>query len=124
MSALRPFPSAGRFSIVITWNVKRAKMATPRDCLRAQRASRSSSSALCRSCGRTFQHFAREGEVRFGPARFHVVEEDRHPMARRLAEAHVARDDGAKNFFLEELTHVGGDLLTEIRPLVEHRQED
>ena len=47
----------------------------------------------------------------------------RHAVARRLAEPDVARDDGAKHFLLEELADVGRDLLPEIRPLVEHRQQ-
>ena len=71
----------------------------------------------------TREHFAREGEIRFGAARFDVVENHGHAVARRLAEADVARDDGAKHFLLEELPHVGRDLLSEIRALVEHREQ-
>ena len=44
-------------------------------------------------------------------------------MARRFAEPDVARDHGAEHFFLEELPHVGRDLLAQVRPLVEHRQQ-
>ena len=36
----------------------------------------------------------REREVRFRAARFHVVEDGRHAVARRFAEPDVARDDG------------------------------
>ena len=44
-------------------------------------------------------------------------------MAGRLAEADVARDDRPKHFFLEELPHVGRDLLAEVGALVEHREQ-
>ena len=47
----------------------------------------------------------------------------RHAVARRFAEPDVARDDGAKHLLLEELPHVGRDLLAQIRALVEHRQQ-
>src|SRR5205814_4876099 len=44
-------------------------------------------------------------------------------MARRLSEAYVARNDGAKNLLLEELPDIVGHLLTQVGPLVEHRQQ-
>ena len=44
-------------------------------------------------------------------------------MARGFAKPHVARDHRPKDFVLEELTHVGCDLLAEIRPFVEHREQ-
>src|SRR6185295_4706285 len=122
MSALRPLPSAGRFSMVITWNAKRAKAAEQGNSLRASRASRSFVVSCGRDC-RTLEHFAREREVRFGAARLSVVQNHRHPVARRFAETDVARDDRAKHFLLEELPHVGGNLLPQVRPLVEHRQQ-
>src|SRR5580765_7406277 len=79
---------------------------------------------LCsRGCG-SFQHFAREGSVCLSTARFHVVENHRHSMTRRFTEANVSRDHRPKYFFLEELPHVGRDLLTEIGALVEHREQD
>ena len=69
------------------------------------------------------EHFAREREVRLGAARLHVVENHRHAVARRFAEAHVARDDGVEHLLLEELAHVARDLLPQVRPLVVHRQQ-
>ena len=44
-------------------------------------------------------------------------------MARRFAEADVARNHGAEDFLLEELPHVVGDLLAEVRAFVDHREE-
>ena len=67
--------------------------------------------------------FAREREVGFGAARFHVVEDRGHAVARRFAEPDVARDDGVVDALLEERADVAGDLLAEVGALVVHRQQ-
>ena len=88
--ALRPLPSAGRFSAMVVFSAWQAR---------------------CAARGVAREHFAREREVRLGAARFHVVEDHRHAVARRFAEAHVARDDGVEDLLLEELAHVARHLL-------------
>src|SRR5437667_68576 len=107
ISALRPLPRAGRFSMCDL------------SCPDARRA-RNNGGWTALSCGgqrRAFEHFTREREVRRRAARFHVVENDRHAMARRFAEPDVARDDGPEHLVLEEFPDIGGDLLSEIRPI-------
>src|SRR6185436_4358872 len=91
MSALRPRPSAGRFSTMV----------------------------LLRLWGGGFagQHFFREGKVGFGAARLHVVEDRRHAVARRFAESDVARDHGGVDAILEEFADVARYLLPQIRTL-------
>src|SRR5581483_6064170 len=117
ISALRPLPRAGRFggcmvSITLVDRSRRSRVLVL--CARGGCGSR-------RRHGAALEHFARERDIRFGPFRLYVVKHHRHPMARRLAEAHVARNDGAEHFLPEELAHVGRDLSPEIRALVEHR---
>src|SRR5262245_40179636 len=100
MSALRPRPSAGRFStmvLILCWDERGA---LPR------------------------QELAREREVRLRAARLHVVENRGHAVARRFAKPDVARDDGVEDAVLEELPDVARDLLPQVRPLVVHRHED
>src|SRR4051794_5506675 len=102
MSALKPLPSAGRFV----------------GCMAAVRMK-----TLGGGGPRALQHFLREREVRLGAARFHVVENRRYPVAGRLAEPHVSRDDGAVDLLFEELADVVGDLPAEARAFIEHRQQ-
>src|SRR6476659_7357837 len=72
MSALSPRPSAGRFSIMVR--------------LRGRLDGRF-----------TREQLTREGEIGVGAARLHVVENARKTMARRFAQADVARDDGLED---------------------------
>src|SRR4051812_42501578 len=109
MSALRPFPRAGRFSMII--RCERSGM-TMRGTGRSRGGNR---------CA--LEYFAGEREVRLGASGLHVVQHDRHPVTRRLAETDVARDHGSEHFFLEEAAHIGRHLLAEIGPLIEHRQQ-
>src|SRR5437899_10892023 len=69
MSALRPLPSAGRFSMSVTATTKTRKHDEER--VVAFWLS-------CRRRRRAFEDFAREREVRLGAARFDVVENYRH----------------------------------------------
>src|SRR5262245_19344350 len=106
ISALRPLPSAGRFSMWAT-------------------GITSGHVLPLRSRGdRSFDDFARERAIGFGTAGLGVVEDDRHAVARRFAEPDVARDDGAEDFLLEKIPDVARDLLTQVRALVEHREQD
>src|SRR5262249_33269886 len=123
MSALRPFPRAGRFSMMTSAEagaeVTSAREITPRCALLRVPPKR----RLRRRCCRSRQHLAREREIRFGATRFDVVENHRHAVARRLAEPDVARNDGTEDFLLEERADVAGHLVPEIRSIVEHREE-
>src|SRR5437773_6964267 len=105
MSALSPLPRAGRlFMAHVSRRTRRAR-------------------EIFLSCRGARQHFPSEREIGLGAAGFHVVEDHRHAVARRFAESNVARNDGPEDFFFEELAHVGGHLLAEVRALVEHRQQ-
>src|SRR5580765_7903831 len=113
ISALRPLPSAGRFSMVIMSNATRAKIAKKALALRCLRTFRSL--AVSADCGRgSFDDFACEGAIGFGAARLGVVENHWHAVAGRLAEPHVARDDGAEDFLFEEIPDVARDLLPQV----------
>src|SRR6185369_7045384 len=54
---------------------------------------------------------------------FHIVEQDRLAVARRLGEPHVARDRRLEDLRSEKIAQVGHHLIREVRSLVEHRQE-
>ena len=102
MSALRPLPRAGRFSMC------------PAPALHVMAA-----------CLRRFVARALRGEreVRFGAAGARVVGHGGQAVAGRFGEAHVARDHRAVDLVLEELAHVARHLLAEVRALVVHRQQ-
>src|SRR5262245_51887231 len=85
--------------------------------MRALRPLPSAGRFCCMVVVPAFDQFLCEREVCLGAARLDVVENHRHPMARRLAEAHIARDDGAIDLFLEEATDVGRHLFAEAGPL-------
>src|SRR6266852_2024071 len=106
ISALRPLPSAGRLSIV-------------KFLVRGSGVAGSS----CRGRGAAFHHLAGESLIRLRPARLGVVQDDREAVTRGFAEPDVSRNHRAVYLFLEELSHVGRDLLTQIRALITHRQE-
>ena len=61
-------------------------------------------------------------EVEIGPRTlgFLVIGDGWLPVARRLGEAHIARDRGFIDLLAEELPHLFYDLLRQIRSLVEH----
>src|SRR5574338_540116 len=69
INALKPRPSAGRFSTMVRLR-------------------------LIVQGGLTRQDLARERNVRFRASRLHVVEDRGEPMAGRLAEPDVARNHG------------------------------
>src|SRR5262245_53579315 len=102
ISALRPLPRAGRFSIAITSDAKTAKVSWRSSC-----GWRSGA----------FQHFAGKRDVRLGAARFDVVEHHRHAVAGRFAEADVARNHGSIHLVLEKFPHVPRDLVSEVGAL-------
>src|SRR6185369_1426127 len=122
INALRPLPSAGRFSMVITSNATRGKIAKNELAMRSLRTLRSWAASADCSRG-SFEDFARERAIGFGAARLGVVENHWHAVARRLAESHVTRDDGAEDFLLEKIPDVARDLLSQVRALVEHREQ-
>src|SRR5688500_10355451 len=98
MSALRPRPSAGRFSAM----------------------------ALLRAwewCGRAREEFARERDIGLGAAGSGVVDERRHSVARRFAEPYVAWNHRRVHAILEERADVSRHLLPEIGSLVVHRHQ-
>jgi len=70
------------------------------------------------------EELAGEREVGLGAPRSHVVENDRHPVAGRLAEAHVAGDDGVVRLLLEEAAHLARHLLPEVGAVVDHGEQD
>src|SRR5213083_64715 len=83
ISALRPLPSAGRFSM---WSTVTYFFFV------ILRAFVSSWSRYLsdRWSGGALQHFTCERAICFGAARLAIVEDDRHAVARRLAEPDVA----------------------------------
>ena len=54
---------------------------------------------------------AREGDVREGTSRLDVVQQHGLAVTGGLGKAHVARNGGLEDFFLEELANVVRDLL-------------
>jgi hypothetical protein len=54
----------------------------------------------------------------------YVVEHYGHPMAGRLGQPDVPRDNGLKHLSPEETSEVGSDLLREGRPVIVHGKED
>src|SRR5688500_20070179 len=94
MSAERPRPRAGRLSAMLVLGL--------------------------RGCRFAREEFARQRQIGFGAARLGVIDDAGQAVARRLAEAHVPRDDGVEHAFLEEGANVARDLLTEIGAFVVH----
>ena len=80
-------------------------------------------SVPARGCGFAREELARQREVGLGAARLDVVEDGGQAVARRFAEADVARDDGRVDAVLEERANVARHLLPEIRALVVHRHQ-
>src|SRR4051812_22955745 len=78
ISALSPRPSAGRFSTMM-WLRLSAQGGVPREELSAER------------------------DIGLGAARFRVVGDRRHAVARRFAESDVPRDDRREHALLKEL---------------------
>src|SRR5688572_2306203 len=78
MSALRPRPSAGRLSAMLLLL------------------------GVGRFGGAAGEHFARERQIGLGAAGFHVVDDARDAVARRLAEPDIARNHGGVDPLLEE----------------------
>src|ERR1051326_8205746 len=70
------------------------------------------------------QDFFGELDITFGPFGSGVVGENRFPEAGRLGEANAAGNHGLEHFVLEKLLQVGRDLLGEVVPVVEHRQQN
>src|ERR1051325_10978105 len=68
--------------------------------------------------------FLGEREIILRAARVDVVEQRRLPVARALAQAHVARDDGVKQQLGKMLADLVGDLVREVVPDIEHREQD
>ena len=66
---------------------------------------------------------AREGEIRLRALGFRIVGGHRQSVAWRLGETHVSRNDGLKHLVLEKFANVFGDLGSQIRSLVVHRQQ-
>ena len=84
----------------------------------AHRAARSRAGARRRRLAR--EQLAREREVPLRALRLHVVEERRLAVRRRLAQAHVARDDRVED--VEVLLHLVGHLVGQVVARVEHRR--
>src|SRR5690349_13472135 len=76
-----------------------------------------------RLCGVTRQKLLSKCEIRRGTARFGVVNHSGHPMAWRLAQFDVARNDRLEDLLLEELANFARDGLTQVRPVVAHGQQ-
>src|SRR5688572_16671993 len=68
-------------------------------------------------------HFLGQVEVGLGPARADVVEEDRFPEARGLAQPHAARDRRVEHLVLEMGADLAHDLLGEVGALVDHGEQ-
>src|SRR5439155_24499433 len=64
-----------------------------------------------------------EFEVGVGPGAVRVVVDDGAPEARRLADAHVARDHGVEDELREVLAHLALDIAREPRAPVVHREQ-
>ena len=101
MSALRPLPRAGRFSMT------------------------GSGMAVRRRSGRVVRSITSRASARYAsaPRDRGVVDDAGHAVTRRFAEPHVARDHGGEHLVLEEVAHVARDLLAEVRALVVHREQ-
>ncbi len=97
----------------LAWGLRRAIRRGPRySCgfpLLRQAADRARARAPCR---------------RRLPRRRLVVDQRRQPMARRLRQADVARDDRFEHQLAEAFAHVLGDLVGQPVAPVEHRQRD
>ena len=81
--------------------------------------------ALTARCGRATlarEHLPRERQVPLRALRLHVVEERRLAVRRRLAQAHVARDDRVEH--AEVALHLVGDLVGEVVARIEHGEDD
>ena len=93
--ALRPRPSAGRFS------------ATQTSSHQQDIANRSSDSGGHRD-GRAsrLEDLARQAHVGLGALRLHVVEQHRQSMTRGFAQTNIAWDDAREHFFGEERADV------------------
>src|SRR5689334_15102306 len=100
MSALRPRPSAGRFSTMLWLRIGRLDGGLARE------------------------NFLRERDVRFRASRLRVVEHGGQAVARRFAKPDVARNHRREDAVLKELADVARDLLPEIRALVVHRHQN
>src|SRR5215208_411185 len=98
--ALRPFPSAGRRSIIQVLVVRVGSSRTTR------------------------KHFLGERDIRGSAARLDVIENRRDAMARCFAKSNVPRNNRVEDLVFEELAHVSCDQLAQIRAIVVHRQQD
>src|SRR5213078_3845240 len=63
-----------------------------------------------------------EFEVGIGPGAVRVVVDDGAPEARRLADAHIPRDDGVEDQFREVLAHLALHVARQARAPVVHRE--
>ena len=70
------------------------------------------------------QEFVREVAIRLGALRFGSVQGDRQAVAGGLGQAHAARDDGLVDRRAEVAADFRGDFRRQVRPSVEHREED
>src|SRR6266487_1852203 len=67
---------------------------------------------------------ASESSISLGSSSSWSVFQNRFPKARRLAQAHAARDHGVINTFSKMLAHLRHDLLAKICSRIEHRHDD
>src|SRR5687767_10070962 len=82
--------------------------------LEASGSGRSAESPLPSAFLFMSHHFLGQVEVRLGPARADVVEEDRLPEARGLSQPHAARDRRAEHLVLEMRADLAHDLLGQV----------
>src|SRR5215831_13561825 len=70
------------------------------------------------------ENFLRKFDIAFGAFGTGVVRQDRLAEARGLCQSDAPGNDGLKDLFLEELPEIAGNLASQVRAVVEHREEN